>query len=117
MPTKDLGTYHVKVELNNGDGFIMKWETGIRYTDGWESSHPLTAELISPAYEDEEGLKDTIRYMFLHGDFAYAYNIELFLDQAHQRNCDSTSACSNKYKIIRMTLIKPDATEEVIYAV
>jgi len=109
---KDLGTYHVRVILKDGRGFIMKWNTGGRYTHGSHSCHPLHAQWITPTYENEEDLVEGVAYMFLEGNFNCAENIEDFLADAHQvdRPNNGCHDCSDA-KFTSITVIRPDRSE------
>jgi hypothetical protein len=107
---KDLGTYHVRVEFEDGDGFIYKWDTGGRYSDGNESYHPLSAFYISPAWDDEDDLLGAIWWQFVEGNYNCDCNKLLFLDRAHQREAEDYP-CGDTMKIKTLTMIRPDRTE------
>ena len=53
---KDLGTYHVKVELEDGRGWIETRNTGARYTHGRDIFSPLQATRMGPTWDSEEDL-------------------------------------------------------------
>ena len=120
MNPKDLGTYHVKVELINGDGFIMEYKTGMRFSHGSGGVHPLNATPIPPTWESEDHLISTTVFMFTEGNYACECNLKAFLDRAHQRDeQDYECGCGgvNPLGPLQMTLIRPDASELVIYSI
>jgi hypothetical protein len=112
---KDLGTYYLRVELENGDGWIERWRTGHRFTLGTYSTSPLNAEIIPPTWENEEDLFHCMEYMFMEGNYSCDCNKVLFLAWAHQQPEPKEPPCGENMPIKRMTAIKPDASEVVIF--
>lgn len=107
----DLGTYYVRVEFAAGDGFIMRWDTGRRYTDGAGDCSPLTAKAIAPGWESEEDLALAIEFMFSEGNYSCDCNKRLFLDRAHQRPEQEEFQCGETMRIKALILIRPDGSE------
>ncbi len=116
---KDLGTYHVRVELVGGDGFIYKWSTGPRYTNGTETCSPLDAHRMQGGYESEQELFEGILYMFTEGNYACDCNMALFLARSKQQDApedeDNPRGCTIELK--RLTAIRPDGSELVLLEV
>lgn len=112
---KDLGTYHVKVELKNERGFYDKWKTGHRYTMGTEEQSPLNAALIRPTWDSEQDLIDSVVYMYTEGNYSCDCNLRLFIARAHQEDEPEYIACGDTIELERLTLIRPDASELVIF--
>lgn len=117
MDTKDLGTYHVKVQFTNGDGFIYTYNTGLRYTNGTDGISPLSASLIKPTWPSEDELLRSMVFMFTGGNYSCDCNRLNFLDDAHQRPRKAGNDCGDTLVLQRLTAIRPDASEVVIYEV
>ena len=113
--TKDLGTYHLRVEFEDGSGYIQQFSTGMRYTDGRDNNHPLTAQPISPAWESEDDLFRTMEYMYLEGNYSCDCNKKLFLADAIQAEGEPNEDCGDEIKLKRLTAIRPDGTERVLW--
>jgi hypothetical protein len=113
--SKDLGTYYVRVELADGRGWLQRWDTGQRFTDGDVSYKPLSASRIPPTWGSEQELFETIDYMFLEGNYSCDCNKRLFLARASHEEEPEESHCGDTLKIKRLTVIRPDATEHVLY--
>lgn len=113
--TKDLGTYHLKVEFEDGSGFILHWETGRRFTRGREDCHPLDAEAIPPTWEDEEGLFDCMRFAFMEGNHSCDCNKLLFMADSKQEERPDDPPCGETMPIKRLTAITPTGEEKIIY--
>ena len=112
---KDLGTYHLKVELEDGRGWIQQWNTGARYMKGSGSCHPLDADRISPTWRDEQELFESMCWMYLEGNYSCDCNKRLFLARAHQQGEPEKSPCGDTMTLKRLTAIHPDGIEEVIW--
>lgn len=114
---KDLGTYYTRVEFEGGDGFIYQWNTGGRYTNGMGSCSPLNAQRINPNWENEEDLAGTMLFIFTEGNYACDCNRRIFLDQAHQieRPDDFDPPCGDEIKLQRLTMIRPDGSEKILF--
>jgi len=110
----DLGTYHVKVELKNACGYIHTWGTGRRFTEGNGGVYPLTADAIEPPYESEEALKAAIIYLYVEGNYSCDCNRALFSAEANGGELPEDFPCGEEIKLARLTLIKPDGSEEVL---
>jgi hypothetical protein len=111
---KDLGTYHVKVELADGRGWIQTYHTGARFTGGREHCHPLNSLRIRPVWGDEDKLIDGIRFQFLEGNYSCDCNKKIFLANANQEDLDDEE-CGDTMPIKRLTLIRPDGDMKTIY--
>lgn len=111
---RDLGTYHVRVEFEDGNGFLMDWKTGARYTGGADGCSPLNAARIGPTWESEDDLAGTIQYMFTDGNYSCDCNKRLFLARAHQQDEPDDLDCGDTLTINRLTLIRPDGSEREI---
>ena len=117
MKTRDLGTYFIRIDLEDGGGWIHKVTTGARYTDGSDGCSPLTATRISPTWKSEQHLIDSEIYMFTEGNFSCDCNKRLFLARANRTKepCDICNPCGDTIIITKLTLIKPDKTEQLIW--
>lgn len=111
----DLGTYHLRVELVNGDGFITTWETGRRYTDCNLGCSPLTAQAIEPYWEDEASVFQSMRYNHLEGNFSCDCNKRLMLARSRHEQENEDDECGDMLATKRLTAIRPDGTEHVLY--
>jgi hypothetical protein len=114
--SKDLGTYHLRVEFTDGSGYIQQVSTGNRFCNGMDSTHPLNADHISPTWDDETEMVNTMLYMYTDGSYACDCNRKLFLAQANQRP-ELDAACGDELKLKKITVIRPDMTEFVAYPV
>lgn len=114
-PTRDMGTYHVRIELKNGDGWIAEWRTGWRLTHGTADTSPLSAQWIAPTYEDEDDLVRNAVFMHEQGNYSCDCNKRLFLASAHQRDEPEDNPCGDTMPIARITVIRPDRTEIVAW--
>ncbi len=110
----DMGTYHIKVEFENERGFICKIETGHRYSHGTARVSPIDATLIKPTYESEQDIIDGQVFMWTEGNFSCDCNLRGFIADAYHYE-QKDHECGDELIISRMTLIRPDATEQVIY--
>ena len=108
---KDLGTYHLRVELQNGDGWIETWETGRRYTHGGPFCTRLDAIPILPSWKSEEDLFQGMLYMYTDGNYACDCNKALFLARAYQKPEPVNPLCGHTMTLHRLTAIRPDGTE------
>lgn len=115
MGGRDLGTYWLRVEFENGDGYFYKYETGACYTNGANSCSPLTAFRIPPTWENEEDMISTIEFSWNEGNYSCDCNrVNIFLQEAHQRDPinDDSGICSGvTLRLKRLTLIAPDNRE------
>lgn len=110
---KDLGTYHIRVELWDGRGWIAKWPTGARYTNGSGSCHPLTAFRIEPTWDSEDDMIGTMLFQFQENNWSCDCNRVLDLARAEQReDPDNGNVCLGgpTLRIKRFTIIRPDGT-------
>lgn len=111
---KDLGTYWVRVEFSNARGFLYEWNTGHRYTRGGSSCKPLDAVLIPPTWDDEADLFSSMEFMFTEGNYACDCNLGDFIARAHHEP-DPNMPCGETLDLIRLTAIRPDMTEHVLW--
>lgn len=111
MTGYDLGTYHVRVVLNSGDGFIYTWETGARYTDGNGGIHPLTAQRIVSHWRGEQELFGTMLFAFTEGNYSCDCNKRIFLARASRSEEPEELECGDLLAIRELVAIRPDGTE------
>lgn len=111
---KDLGTYHLKVEFENGDGYIQTWETGARYTLGTRDWQPLVSLRIEPTWTDEEDLFSTMEFIYTDGSYSCDCNKGDFLARSKQQS-DPDLKCGNTLKLKRLTAIRPSGEEKIIW--
>jgi len=112
---KDLGTYHLRVELEDGRGWIERWDTGHRYTHGTPEQTKLDATLITPTWDTEEDLLSGMVYIYTEGNYSCDCNKALFLARAHQQPEPDETPCGDTMPVKRLTAIRPDASEVVIF--
>jgi len=110
----DLGTYHLRVNFDDGSGYFQRIDTGRRYTDGKGSCHPLTAQVIEPLWDNETEMIDSLLYLYLKGHYSCDCNRAAFLAAAHGKT-DPDVPCGETLRLNCLTLIRPDGTECVIY--
>lgn len=103
---RDLGTYWVRVEFWDGRGFLYEWSTSARYCMGTDGIKPLDAQRISPAWEDEQDVIDSIHYIFTEGNYACDCNRSLFLARAHQQY-DTDMECGETLRLKKLSVIGP----------
>lgn len=113
--TKDLGTYHLRVELQDGRGWISDWSTGYRYTRGSEHEAPLDAHKIPPSWESEADLFRGMLFMYLEGNYSCDCNKSLFWHRSQQLPEPEETPCGDTMILKRLTAIRPDQTEVVIW--
>jgi hypothetical protein len=109
MTRKDLGTYHLKVEFDDGRGFIHAINTGKRFTRGTHDFSPLESVLIPPIWESEGDLANTLKFCYLEGEIS---------DQERRLNYMSGAygeVCTGELRLCALTLIRPDGTEFSIW--
>lgn len=111
---KDLGTYFLRVELMDGRGWIQTWTTGWRYTNGTANESPLDATAIPPTWDDDDGVLETMQYMFLDGNYACDCNRSLFWERSQQKE-ETDHPCGETMELKLLTAIRPDRTEVVIF--
>ena len=125
MNTVDLGTYHVRVELKGIPGFIYEWGTGARFVPGGYGADtrcigdvkPLSAEWLAPSWRDEADLARAIVFLFTEGNYSCDCNRLLFSHRANQQEdlSEEDTPCGHKYTLERLTVIRPDGSEKVLY--
>jgi len=111
---RDLGTFHLRVELDDGVGWIEEWKTGIQYCGGSESFHPLNAGRFRPAWNSEEEIFDTMKYVLTEGDASCDCNKSLRLRYAGQVGPPEALECGDTLVLKRLTVIRPDGTEKIL---
>jgi hypothetical protein len=114
---KELGTYHLRVELEDGRGWIQKWNTGLRYSHGTGDDTKLDAILVRPPWDTEADLFDTMVYIYTEGSYSCDCNKMFCLCRAYQkpRPKGKKIQCGNTMPLRRLTAIRPDASEAVIF--
>ncbi len=115
MTKRDLGTYHLRVELADGRGWIDTWRTGARYTNGSSDQSPLDAMRIGCIYESESDLFENMRYVYLDGNYSCDCNKTLFWCRAQQLDEPEDIACGDTMTLARLTAIRPDGSECVLW--
>lgn len=113
----DLGTWHVRVVLSDGRGFITRWGTGSRfYADvPWDGDTcGLNGTRHPPAWSDDEELLSTIQFMFLGGgNYSCDCNLLAFLDDVAmvppEQRIDHR--CAHDLTIATLDAIRPDGSE------
>jgi len=114
--TRDLGTYFVRVEFSDGTGFITDWHTSGRFVGGGtEHYYPLTATWQKPLYDDEEDLFNNIEFMFTDGNYSCDCNLKSFLWRANCFSEEPDFECGETMKIKKLTAIRPNGSEKVLY--
>ena len=111
---KDLGTYHVKIEFHNARGYIRRYRTGLYFSPQTAGVSPLDATPHKPRRETEEELVREIVSSYVDGNYSCDCNLKNDIADAHGEPRPD-AACSENIKLKRLTLIKPDLTEEVIW--
>lgn len=111
----DLGTYHLRVEFEDGTGFIQQWATGMRYSQGCADFYPLHARRIAPPWSDEDALFGSMIYQYTDGNYGCDCNRLLFLARAYQQDELDEYECGETIPLLRLTAIRPDGTEHVIW--
>lgn len=120
--SKDLGTYHVRVELKGIPGFIYEWTTGARYVLGGYDGRcppggditPLSARRQPPRWESEEELLGTIEHIFTVGEYACDCKKFQLWRQANAHYELIETPCGNTYTLARLTVICPNGEEKVL---
>lgn len=82
---RDLGTYFIRWTLYDGRGVNTEINTGYRFALRCGSTSPLYASPITPVYESEEDLVETVVYLFQHGGWSCDCNRERDLARAYQQ--------------------------------
>lgn len=117
--SRDLGTYHLRVVLRTGKGWIERLDTARRYMRAHAGVSPLGATPIPATWEHEDDLIDTILYQYMAGNYSCACNRELNLARAEGRELPpDTGVCLGElpeYELGSLTLIRPDGTERELY--
>jgi hypothetical protein len=115
MNGRDLGTYHLRVELADGRGWIDTWNTGARYTNGSAEHSPLSAYRIKPLYDTEADLFDNMRFMYTDGNWSCDCNKTLFWCRSQQLSEPDESVCGDTMVLAKLTVIRPDGTEHALW--
>jgi hypothetical protein len=113
--SKDLGTYHLRVELEDGRGWIQMWETGIRYMGRTDNLATLDALRMPPVWDSEKDLISTMLYTYLDGNYSCDCNKLLFLARANRQPEPEDPPCGDTLLVKRLTALRPDASEVVIF--
>jgi hypothetical protein len=109
---KDLGTYHVRVELSNGRGFISKWSTGLGFCRGSNGFSPIDAERIVPPWEDSQDVIDSIVFYYVDGNGGC--NLSLFLQDAYPSEDIEDDDDDGNLTVTALTIIDPAGVETPI---
>lgn len=112
---KDLGTYHLRVELEDGRGWIDRLNTGARYINGSVEHAPLNASRLAPIYESEAHLFENMVFMYTEGNYACDCNKLLFWCRAHRQAEPEEVICGDMMTLKRLTAIRPDGSEVVLW--
>lgn len=81
---------------------------------GTGSLSPLGAGVIEPAWEDEESLFSAMIYQYLDGNYSCDCNRRAFLAAAAQEP-DPDVPCGDTLDLAKLTAIRPDGSEEVLW--
>lgn len=111
----DLGTYYLRVELQDGRGWIDQWNTGARYTNGSAEHSPLTATRIGVIYESEADVFASMVSMYTDGNYSCDCNKTLFWCRAQQLEEPADVECGDTMTLKRLTAIRPDGSECVLH--
>ena len=114
---KDLGTYYARVELKDGRGWIQKWNTGARYLGGSEDCHPLNAVYNPPSFEDDDEVTQAMYHNYLDGNGSCNCNKWAAMNRVYSYNKVplSEAKCGDTMPLLRLTAIRPDGSEVVLY--
>lgn len=93
---KDIGTYFLRVELENGEGWIETWNTGWRYTDGTAGVTKLDATPIPPTWDNERDLFEAMEYMLTEGNSSCDCNKRLSLARAKHEDDSRDFECATR---------------------
>ena len=113
--SKDLGTYHLRVELEDGRGWIETWNTGHCYTHGTPDHTKLDATLIRPPWDTEDAILHAMAWQHSDGNSSCDCNKALSLARAYQQPEPEDTPCGDTMPVRRLTAIRPDASEVVIF--
>lgn len=114
---KDLGTYHLRVEFEDGTGFIEAWNTGCRYVGGGTAHvQRLDGKRVDPPYDNEADLFHAMCYQHTDGNFSCDCNKRLLLARAYNQPELNDYPCGDEIVTKRLTAIRPDGGEVVIYS-
>lgn len=111
MSGRDLGTYHLRVVLADGRGWIDTWETGARYTNGSSRQSPLSAFRIGSTYDSEPALFQNMVFMYTEGNYACDCNRTLFWRRSQQIEEEADVECGDTMVLAELTAIRPDGSE------
>ena len=89
---RDLGPYHVRAEFANARGFAREWGM----------------------CSDEADMIRSIVWLYADGDWSCDCNRKHFIAEAYCEP-DPKVPCGDTLQLTRLTLIRPDGTEKVIY--
>ncbi len=115
MNKQDGGTFHLKVEFENARGFIYRINTGWRFERGTADVHPIDAKPIPPVWENEEELISATVFTWTEGNYSCDCNRHAFIADAYQEERDENGPCGHELNLKRLTLLRPDMTEQVIW--
>lgn len=108
--TPDLGTWHVRVVLADGRGFIAKHNTGARYTGGTQDVSPLDAQRIPPPFASVDDVLETIEFMYTEGNYSCDCNKALTLARSQQKE-DPDVECGDTMQLRSLIAIAPNGEE------
>ena len=119
MSGRDLGTYHVIVDLGGARSFVKRWNTSGRFTGvGTEDLSPWPSDALlwsPPVYESEEAMVESIIFMFIEGNYSCDCNLLAFAARARGEE-PPVVPCGESVDLLRLTLVRPDGTRSVIWA-
>lgn len=115
-PAKDLGTFYLKVELEDGRGWIDTWETGGRWYDMRHDHAKIDAGWIKPTYRTRQEVLDSMLWMYLNGNYNCDCNKTLFYSRAYDIEIDEENiGCGDTMVLKRLTAVLPGGKEKIIY--
>lgn len=110
MNGRDLGTYFVRVEFVNGQGYIEKMETGGRWLPKravpWGPEAPLESRYSPPLWESEQVLLDNIRFRLFENTCDCQHRQSLA--RAAGLDDDGEGKCGDELTIRSVTVLGPD---------
>jgi len=116
---RDLGTYWVRVEFEDGRGFYSRWDTSARYiTGGTQDEAPLSATRVQPVWESDEDVTSCIYFWWVDGNGSCDCNRTLYWLRANNESPDiddARVACGDTITLKRLTAIRPDGTEKELW--
>ena len=103
------------MEFEDGRGYLEKWETGRRYTNGTESWKPLEGSPIEAPWSDEQEVFSAMKYQYIYGNYSCDCNKAMFLSRAYQQDDPDDTPCGDEMTLKCLTAIRPDDSEQLLW--